>query len=384
MPSAEIIAIGTELLLGEISDTNTSFIAKTLNQIGVDIYRTLIVGDNTIRITNQIKQSFQQADIVITTGGLGPTVDDPTRQAVADVFNQDLIFQNHLWDQIQSRFQKFNKIPTSNNKKQAYIPRNAVPIENEVGTAPAFYISENGKTLISLPGVPTEMEFLINEKVVNLLIKLHNLVGTIHSRIIHTVGIGESSLDELIGDLEKLDNPTVGMTAKPGQVDIRITAKAKTNLDAKKIISPIEKDILQKVGGYVYGYDQDTLQNVVAQMVAEKKIEIVLLYKDTKEEFIEQISRLGIIRSLEPLANSEQWAEETTQLLYNTAYGQKMGVFIEEYSNPKLGFRLKIMFNEITFEKELWFGGHSLIYYSWMEIYLLNYIREIILKKGEK
>lgn len=384
MPSAEIIAIGTELLLGETSDTNTSFIAKTLNQIGIDIYRTLIVGDNTTRITDQIKQSFQQADIVITTGGLGPTVDDPTRQAVADVFKKELIFHDHLWDQIQSRFQKFNKIPTSNNKRQAYIPQNAVPIENEVGTAPAFYISKNGKTIISLPGVPAEMEYLMNEKVINLLIKLHDLKGTIHSRIIHTAGIGESSLDDLIGDLEKLDNPTVGMTAKPGQVDIRITAKAKTKLDAKKIISPIEKEILQKVGDNVYGYDQNTLPNVVAQMVTNKKIEIILFYKDTKAEFVEQINKLGIFLSLESFANLDQSTEETGQLLYNTSYGQKMRVFFKEHSNPKPGFAVKIMFNGFTYEKELWFGGHSIIFYSWMENYLLNYIREVILKKGEK
>ena len=142
MPSAEIIAIGTELLLGEISDINTAFIAKALNQIGIDIYRTSIVGDNQSRITDLIKHSIKRAQIVITTGGLGPTVDDPTRQAVADVYGEKLIFHEHLWEQIQSRFRAFNRIPTANNKRQAFIPQNAIPIENPVGTAPAFYIYE--------------------------------------------------------------------------------------------------------------------------------------------------------------------------------------------------------------------------------------------------
>ena len=384
MPSAEIISIGTELLLGEISDTNTSYIAKSLNQIGIDVYRTIIVGDNSTRITNQIKQSFLQADIVITTGGLGPTVDDPTRQAVANVFNKDLIFQNQLWSQIQSRFQKFNKIPTANNKKQAYIPQNAIPIENDVGTAPAFYISENGKIIISLPGVPAEMKFLMENKVINLLIKLFNLESTIYSRIIHSAGIGESSLDDLIGDLERLENPTVGVTAKPGQVDIRITAKAKTKLEAKDIIFPIEEEILRKIGDYVYGYDQDTLQKVVAQMLAENKIEGILFYKDVNKNFIGQINKLGIFHILEPITNFNHIAEETGQLLYNKSYGQKMRVFIAEYSNPKPGLTVKIVFNGNTHEKEFWFGGHSIIFYSWMENYLLNYIRETIVKKGEK
>ncbi|MDO9545296.1 MAG: molybdopterin-binding protein [Pelolinea sp.] len=384
MPSAEIIAIGTELLLGEISDTNTAYIAKSLNQIGIDVFRTLIVGDNTTRITDQIKQSLDQADIVITTGGLGPTVDDPTRQAVADVFNEELIFQDQLWDQILSRFQKFNNTPTSNNKRQAYIPQNAVPIENEMGTAPAFYISEKGKTIVSLPGVPAEMEFLVNEKVISLLIELHDLKGTIYSRIIHTAGIGESSLDNLIGDLEKLNNPTVGVTAKPGQVDIRITAKAKTKVHAKKIILPIEKDILQKVGNYVYGFDQDTLQSVVTQMIINKKIGISLFHKDTNVELMGRLIKLGIFQSLKPVEDLDQNTEEIEQSLYNKSYSQIMRVFFEECSTPKQGFTMKIMFKENTYEKDFWFGGHFILFYSWIENILLNFIREVILQKGEK
>jgi len=384
MPSAEIIAIGTELLLGEICDTNTAYIAKSLNQIGIDIYRTLIVGDNSTRIADQIRQSLEQADIVITTGGLGPTVDDPTRQAVAEAFEQKLVFQDELWGQILSRFQKFNKIPTSNNKKQAYIPQNAVPIENEVGTAPAFYISENGKTIISLPGVPAEMEYLINEKVIDLLTMLHNLEGTIYSRIIHTAGIGESSLDNLIGELEKMKNPTVGVTAKPGQVDIRITAKAKDKSNAIKIILPIEKAILQKVGNYVFGYDQDTLESIVAQMVNKKKIKISLFYKNMNEDFMGRLNKSDIFQPLKSFQNVYQKTEEIEQSLYNKSYGQKMTVFFEEYFDPKPGFALTIKYKNISFEKEKWFGGHAILLYSWMENYLLNTIREVILQKGEK
>jgi nicotinamide-nucleotide amidase len=384
MPSAEIIAIGTELLLGETVDTNTAFITKTLNKIGIDIFRTVIVGDNSARITDQIKQSLNHADIVITTGGLGPTVDDPTRQAVADAFDQELVFKQKLWEQILARFQKFNKNPTSNNKKQAFIPNNAISIENEVGTAPAFYISESGKTIISLPGVPAEMKYLINEKVITLLTKLHHLQGTIFSRIIHTAGIGESSIDNLIGDLEKLKNPTVGVTAKPGQVNIRITAKAKDKKDALKIILPIEKTILNKVGDYVFGYDKETLKSVVAILIQKKKINISIIYKNLNKEFINQIKNIKIFHTLQSYINVDQKPEEIDQSLYNKSYDKKMTVILDEYTHPKAGFALKIKYRDKSYEKEMGFGGHNILLNSWMENYLLNTIREVILQKGEK
>jgi nicotinamide-nucleotide amidase len=384
MPSAEIIAIGTELLLGETVDTNTAFITKTLNQIGIDIYRTIIVGDNSTRITDQIKQSLNAADIVITTGGLGPTVDDPTRQAVADVFNQELIFKQILWEQILARFQKFKKTPTSNNKKQAYIPKNATAIENEVGTAPAFYISENGKTIISLPGVPAEMEYLINKKVVYILSQLHNLQNTIFSRIIHTAGIGESSLDNLIGEFEKLTNPTVGVTAKPGQVDIRITAKAKNIKEAKSIILPIEESIHNKVGNFVFGYDQDTLKSVVEALVNEKHIEIELNYNNLNQEIIRKFQKINIFRAIQRLLDFDQEPQEIKQSLYNKPYEKKMTVYLNKPVNPKSGIELKIYYKDVSYEKEMWFGGHDILFNLWMENYLLNTIREVILEKGEK
>jgi nicotinamide-nucleotide amidase len=384
MPSAEIIAIGTELLLGETVDTNTAFITKTLNQIGIDIYRTIIVGDNSTRITDQIRQSLGHADIVITTGGLGPTVDDPTRQAVADAFDQDLIFDQILWDQILVRFQKFNKAPTSNNKKQAYIPRNAIAIENEVGTAPAFYISKNGKTIISLPGVPAEMKYLINKKVIGILTQLHNLQSTIFSRIIHTAGIGESSLDNLIGEFEKLENPTVGVTAKPGLVDIRITAKAKNIQEAKSIIQPIEESIFKKVGNFVFGYDRDTLKSVVEDLVRNQKIKIELTYDDLNKEIISELLKINIFQTIQASHDVDQEPDETKQSLYNKSYDKKMAIFLKKYVDPKSGFELKINYKDVSYEKEMWFGGHSILFNSWMENYLLNTIRVVILNKGEK
>jgi molybdenum cofactor synthesis domain-containing protein len=158
MPVAEVITIGTELLLGVIQDTNTSFIAKTLNSAGIDIFHASMIGDNEERIALEIRAALKRADIIITTGGLGPTIDDPTRDAVALAFNRRTEFKPELWDQILARFKAYGRTPTENNKRQAFIPEGAVAIPNPVGTAPAFYIEENHKILFSLPGVPSEMK----------------------------------------------------------------------------------------------------------------------------------------------------------------------------------------------------------------------------------
>src|SRR4030042_5061373 len=144
MPVAEIITIGTEILLGEIIDTNAQFIARKLRDAGIDLYRKTTVGDNTHRIAQAIQQSLERCDIVLTTGGLGPTVDDPTREAVALALGVELEYREDLWEQIQARFQRFGRQPTENNRRQAYIPKGAIAIENPVGTAPIFIV-ELGK-----------------------------------------------------------------------------------------------------------------------------------------------------------------------------------------------------------------------------------------------
>ena len=149
MAVCEIVTIGTELLLGEIHDTNSRYIARALRDIGVDLYRLTTVGDNPQRITATLQEALMRADIVITTGGLGPTVDDPTRQAVANVFNVSLSYQEELWQQIIARFAHYNRVPTENNRRQAYIPANSIAIPNPVGTAPAFYVELGVKTMIS-------------------------------------------------------------------------------------------------------------------------------------------------------------------------------------------------------------------------------------------
>ena len=269
MPSAEIITIGTELLLGEIVDTNAQFLARCLRDIGIDLHRKTTVGDNIQRITEVIQEAFDRCDIIITTGGLGPTVDDPTREAVALAVGVKTEYRPELWEQIEARFRRFGRIPTENNRRQAYIPQGAKAIENSVGTAPIFIFEYRSKLIISLPGVPREMEFLMEHEVIPFLRHHYELQGIIKSRVLLTGGVGESQIDDLIGDLEELRTPTVGLAAHSGQVDVRITAKADSDKAAEELINPIEIALRSRLGDCIYGVDQETLEEVTLRSIAK-------------------------------------------------------------------------------------------------------------------
>ncbi len=265
MPSAEIITIGTELLLGEIVDTNSAFLARSLRDAGIDLFRETTVGDNVRRIAQAIQQSLERSDIIITTGGLGPTVDDPTREAVAIAAGVESEFRSDLWDQIKSRFQRLGRLPTDNNRRQAYVPKGAIAIENPVGTAPIFILEFQSHLIISLPGVPSEMEYLMQHNIIPYLRQHYDLHAVIKTRVLHTVGVGESQIDDLIGDLEELSNPTVGLAAHSGQVDVRITVKAESEDESAALITPIEKSLRDRLGDSIYGADQETLEEIAMQ-----------------------------------------------------------------------------------------------------------------------
>jgi len=270
MPSAEIITIGTEILLGEIVDTNTRYIARTLRGMGVDLYRTITIGDNAERIAEAIRHSMQRADIVITTGGLGPTVDDPTREAVALAAGVELEFREDLWEQVVAVISRYGRKPSENQKRQAYIPKGALGIPNPVGTAPCFIVESERNAVVSLPGVPNEMEHILHESIIPYLQKRFKLDEIIKIRVLHCAGLGEGMIDEKIDDLEKLSNPTVGLAAHTGVVDIRIAAKAKTEAEADKMIADIEHQIQERLGDVVFGADEDKLEDVVLKTVAKR------------------------------------------------------------------------------------------------------------------
>jgi competence/damage-inducible protein CinA-like protein len=269
--NAEILTIGTELLLGEISDTNTRVIARALRDLGLDLYRTVTVGDNVERIAAAVCESVGRSRILITTGGLGPTVDDPTREAIAKAAGVELEFRPELWTQIQERFARYGRLPTENNRRQAFIPAGAIPVENPVGTAPAFIVEVGEASVIALPGVPEEMAALLSGAVVPYLTRRFGLQGTIRTRILRTAGLGESAVDEKIGDLERLANPTVGLSAHPGRVDIRVAAKSADRTEAEALIKPVEAEIRARLGEAIYGADEETLEDAAIKGLLRKR-----------------------------------------------------------------------------------------------------------------
>jgi len=281
MTSAEIITIGTEILLGEIVDTNTRYIARTLRSLGVDLYRTITIGDNTERIASAIRHSLERADFVITTGGLGPTVDDPTREAVAKAMGVETEFREDLWQQVVETIARYGRKPSENQKRQAFVPQGAIGIRNPVGTAPCFIVEsprpEGGgvKAIISLPGVPNEMEHVLHESVIPYLQKTFHLDELIKVRVIHCAGLGEGMIDEKIADLETLSNPTVGLAAHTGVVDVRITAKARTEAGADELIAHVEAQVRERLGNVVFGVDEDRLENVVLDLLAKRGLTLV-------------------------------------------------------------------------------------------------------------
>lgn len=307
MPTAEIIALGTELLLGEIQDTNTRYIARHLRDTGIDLFRTAIIGDNAERIAQALREALTRAQIIITTGGLGPTVDDPTRQAVALAVNVPLEYCPELWGQIQARFERFGRQATENNKRQAYIPQGSIPVENLVGTAPAFITETGGSVIISLPGVPREMEFLMENVILPYLKEKFDLKGTIQALVLHCAGLGESQLDEMIGDLEKLSNPTVGLSAHAGQIDIRITAKANSIEDAQKMLDELGQVIRQRVGNAIYGQNEDTLESLIATRMEVLGHSLTVVEGGLGSELVRRLERAGIQTNalIQPTAEDE-------------------------------------------------------------------------------
>jgi len=273
---AEIVMIGTELLLGELVDTNANRLAKALREIGLDIYYKTTVGDNEARITEVLNLALDRSDVIITSGGIGPTVDDVTRQAVAHATGRKLIYSTVLEAQIAERFRSFGRQMAENNKRQAYIPQGALPLTNPAGTAPCF-LSEDMRGrgfIISLPGVPRELEYMMKNTVVPLLVERMGGAKFTKIRILRTCAVGESNVDRAIGDLMTTKNPTIGLAAHAGQTDVRITAKADTAEEADALIAALEDEVRRRLGVAIYGVEKETVPEVIGQLLSKKKLKL--------------------------------------------------------------------------------------------------------------
>lgn len=276
---AEIVAIGTELLLGQIVDTNSATMAQQLTTIGVDVHFKSTVGDNLERIKSTLRTALDRADFVITTGGIGPTLDDLTREAVAEVTERPLTFNPLLCDQINDFFTRLGRKMSENNRKQAFIPEGAIPIENPVGTAPGFIVEQGAKAVISVPGVPHEMRYFMEQSVIPYLRKKMGIREVIVSRVLKLFGIGESLVDERIKDLiEGGKNPTIGLLAHTqiGEIHIRLTAKTEEKAHAQAMNRDLEKQIRERLESFIFGADEETYEGVLSSLLRESGLTIAV------------------------------------------------------------------------------------------------------------
>jgi len=288
MMNAEIITTGTELLLGEIVDTNAPFIARQLRSIGVNLFYKTTVGDNRERLAEALSQALERSDVVIVTGGLGPTVDDITREAVADATGRPLEMRPEIVEHLRAFFEQRGRQLTENNLRQAYLPKDAIMIPNPIGTAPGFIVEDPRGVIITMPGVPREMERMMTEQVIPYLQERMGESLVIVTRIIHTAAIGESTIDNMIGPLMTRSNPTVGLAAHLGQVDIRLAARAGSEAEAWALIDPVEAEIREQLGPWIYGVDEDTLGSVIARWLRQHGAKLAIFETNTRGAILEK------------------------------------------------------------------------------------------------
>lgn len=269
----EILSVGTEILLGEILNTNAQYLAKRLAELGIFVYYQTVVGDNPIRLKKAFEIAFERSDMVIATGGLGPTKDDLTKEVASEYFNEELILHEETLKKLLEFLKTRNLSLTEGNKKQAYIIKDSIILPNDHGTAPGLIYEKNNKILILLPGPPKEMIPMFENYVVSYLQKFKNEI--LFSKVLRLCSIGESQMEEIILDLiENQNNPTIAPYAKEGEVILRITARAKDKNLAEKLISPIEEEIKKRLGEYIYGEGEISLEEVVGKLLIERNLTI--------------------------------------------------------------------------------------------------------------
>lgn len=348
---AEIVMIGTELLLGEIIDTNAAKLAKYLREIGLDLYYKTTVGDNLSRITAVLNAALDRAPVVITSGGLGPTVDDMTRQAVADATGRALVYSLELEAQIAARFRSFGREMGENNKRQAYLPQGALPLPNPVGSAPCFLAEDTrGRGfVISLPGVPRELTYMMENTVLPLLIERTGGARVLQVRVLRTCAVGESNIDRVIGDLMTGSNPTVGLAAHAGQTDVRIAAKADTQAEAEALITPVEAELRRRLGIAIYGFERETVAEVVGRLLAERGLTLGVVDTLTGGQIEQEMGEAGyaslIATKLHNLTPEQ--AVEALQLSgiwdFGPASGQTLATALARQVAPEGGLGLALV-----------------------------------------
>ena len=267
---AEIVCIGTELLLGDIVNTNAVYFAKELASIGIDLFYVTTVGDNKERVVSVLQNAWDRADIILTSGGLGPTEDDLTHECIAHFLGVEMKFNQEIADKLTSYFKSRGREMVKSNLKQAEFPDQTEILPNSYGTAPGIIYHQKSKVIMTFPGVPSELKSMWEITAKDFLVQLNPLKSLIKSRDLRFTGEGESAIAEKVSDFLNNANPTVAPYAERGEVRLRITAKAENEEKALEMIKPVEKEIIKRLEKFHYGYDNENLETVIGNELRKK------------------------------------------------------------------------------------------------------------------
>ncbi len=316
---AEIITVGTEILMGQIVNTNAQFISKNLADIGVSMYYQTTVGDNARRLKKVVVDALNRSDVVILTGGLGPTEDDMTKEIVAQVMGYPLVLYEDIAENIKSYFIKVGKEMTLNNLKQAKFPENCIILENKCGTAPGCIMEKKGKAAILLPGPPKELIPMFNDSVMPYLEKINNT--KFYSKMIRIFNVGESAVEAgLIDLIHNQTNPTLATYASDGQVTLRVTAKCKNYDEGRELVEPVVNEVKNRFPDGVYSTDDESMEQAVEKLIRKKNLTLATAESCTG----------GLIASkLVSIPGSSEWFKEGAVTYSNDAKMRRLGVKAE-------------------------------------------------------
>ena len=328
MPNAEVLATGTELLSGDVVDTNSARIARALQSLSIPLVQITVVGDDLPRMVAAIQAAMARSEILIISGGLGPTVDDVTREAVAEALGRPLIFDPELFESIRARFQALGFPMPENNRRQAFRPPGSQVIPTPIGTAPGFWIEDGDHILFALPGVPRELERMLMESVIPCLERRFPPAEAMVWRVVRTIGIGESVIDERLRDLLEGENPRVGLNAHPGMVDIRIQARGATREEAAARAEAAVQTVRERLRWAVYGEGTRAPEEALIAMLRERGLTLATLERGTlgllggrlaAADPEGHVFRIGEVRSR--LAAAPEHAAEAIRRQAGTAVG---------------------------------------------------------------
>ncbi len=313
---SSVLSVGTELLFGQITNTNAVYLSQQLNLLGIDVLSHHTIGDNPNRLEQLIKRTFEDCDFIITTGGLGPTQDDLTKEIACQVLDDHLVPHGPSMERLEAYFKKLNRTMTENNWKQGYFPSKATVFPNDVGTAPGFALENKGQIIVCLPGPPREMIHVFENGVKPYL--QDKTDSAIYYKMLRLFGVGESMLETKLLDLiNSQTDPTLATYAKEGECSIRVASKRKTKAQAEEAVASMIKEVDKQVGQYIYSYDNEELYQLVGKKLIEKNISISAAESCTGGQFAQTITDIPGISSV---------FDRSLVTYSNTAKVQELGV----------------------------------------------------------